>query len=327
VAVRSAPARLYNLLHLHYVGGLTLQETANDLGISLRQAYRDLRRGQQSVAEMLWFNRVERLPTSAAQLSSPDTEVARLEGNFTVTNLTATLEMALKAVHKLAESHSVSLNVSISENPAIITTSQAAAQQILIHVLSQAIRQSKPGILDVTLEAETGDIHLCVCYIPRHEPEVEMAVAPVIGQLIAQLRWQLSHQTSDSGAHVSRIKMSFSGSTVLIIDDNEGLVDLLQHYFSGMAYRVTAAMTGAEGLKLAEELLPDAILMDLMMPGMDGWELLQRLRSNPLTRDIPVIICSVINDPELAYSLGASLFIAKPVSRDIVLKALQETGI
>jgi CheY-like chemotaxis protein len=64
-----------------------------------------------------------------------------------------------------------------------------------------------------------------------------------------------------------------------------------------------------------------------MMPEMDGWELLQRLRTAPQTAATPVIICSVFNDPELAYSLGASLFLPKPVKRDEVLAALCQLDI
>ena len=78
---------------------------------------------------------------------------------------------------------------------------------------------------------------------------------------------------------------------------------------------------------MAEEASPDAIVLDVMMPGMHGWEFLQRLRNQPQTRDIPVLVCSIINNPTLAYSLGASLFLAKPVSRDGVLNALRQLGV
>jgi CheY-like chemotaxis protein len=61
----------------------------------------------------------------------------------------------------------------------------------------------------------------------------------------------------------------------------------------------------------------------VMMPGMDGWEVLQRLRNHPDTQHIPVIICSVFNDPELAYALGASSFLSKPVRREDIIKALR----
>ena len=98
----------------------------------------------------------------------------------------------------------------------------------------------------------------------------------------------------------------------------------MERYLTDRPCRVVAALSGREGLRLAQELQPDAIILDVMMPEMDGWELLQRLRTSPRTSNIPIIICSVFNDPELAYSLGASLFLPKPVSRDDVLGALSQ---
>jgi CheY-like chemotaxis protein len=64
-----------------------------------------------------------------------------------------------------------------------------------------------------------------------------------------------------------------------------------------------------------------------MIPEMDGWEVLQRLRNHPQTASIPIIICSVLDSPELAYSLGASLFLSKPIGRDDILNALHKIGV
>ena len=127
---------------------------------------------------------------------------------------------------------------------------------------------------------------------------------------------------SNSHSHVTA-----HGPTVLVIDDNDGLVKLVQRYLTDRDCRVIAATNGEEGLRLAQELLPDAIVLDVMMPEMDGWELLQRLRNRPQTATIPVIICSVISDPELAYSLGAALSLPKPISRRDVMDALHQLGV
>jgi CheY-like chemotaxis protein len=64
-----------------------------------------------------------------------------------------------------------------------------------------------------------------------------------------------------------------------------------------------------------------------MMPDMDGWEVLQRLRNHPATQHTAVIICSVFDDPELAYALGASSFLSKPVKREDIIKALRMESI
>jgi CheY-like chemotaxis protein len=121
--------------------------------------------------------------------------------------------------------------------------------------------------------------------------------------------------------------MVTEGPTVLVVDDNQGLVELLDRYLTGHACQVLAASSGQEGLRLARQVLPDAIVLDVMMPEMDGWELLQRLRAHELTAATPIIVCSVFDDPELAYSLGASLFLAKPVKRAEILAALRQLGV
>jgi CheY-like chemotaxis protein len=69
------------------------------------------------------------------------------------------------------------------------------------------------------------------------------------------------------------------------------------------------------------------MILDVMMPGASGWEILQTLRSHPPTATIPIIVCSVFNDPELAYALGATRFHSKPIRRDTILATLRELNI
>ncbi|MCS7062316.1 MAG: response regulator, partial [Anaerolineae bacterium] len=79
-------------------------------------------------------------------------------------------------------------------------------------------------------------------------------------------------------------------------------------------------------LRIAEETTPAAIILDVMMPEVDGWQILQELRRRPLTARTPIIICSVFNNPALALSLGATRYLLKPVRRDDVLRVLAEVG-
>jgi CheY-like chemotaxis protein len=149
----------------------------------------------------------------------------------------------------------------------------------------------------------------------------------VVAQLADRLGWLVRQEDQPWGTRVVALHVTTRGPTVLVIDDNEGLVKLVQRYLTDRDCRVIAATNGQEGLRLAQELLPDAIVLDVMMPEMDGWELLQRLRNRPQTATIPVIICSVISDPDLAYSLGAALFLSKPISRRDVMDALRHLGV
>jgi CheY-like chemotaxis protein len=328
VPLRAPHARVYNLLHLHYVEGMTVQEAAHELSLSLRQAYRDLRHGEESVAAVLWSRRAApTLPgpgAGAAQSSSVQTEIARLETHPRPVDLQRLLQYAQKAVERLAAQRAVDLHVEASPEPMIVAADQAVAQQVLVNILSHAVQQAQAGPLEVGLASEKEQICLTLRYARDPKATGALVINDVVAQLAARLGWKVQQEDQPAGTRLVTLRMAAHGSTVLVIDDNEGLVELLERYLAGYACRLVAATSGQAGLELAQELAPDAIVLDVMMPGMDGWELLQIMRTRPQTAAIPVIICSVFNDPELAYSLGASLFLPKPVSRDGILAALRQ---
>jgi CheY-like chemotaxis protein len=87
------------------------------------------------------------------------------------------------------------------------------------------------------------------------------------------------------------------------------------------------ANNGPKGIELAQQLQPNAIILDVMIPEMDGWQILQRLHSTPATRAIPVVVCSVFYDPELAFTLGAVDVLKKPVRKEDLAAALKKIGI
>lgn len=149
----------------------------------------------------------------------------------------------------------------------------------------------------------------------------------MILQLADRLGWTVLQQDQPEGPRTITLHMPVHGPTALVVDDNEGLVNLLERYLRDQACKVVGAANGKEGLELAQKVVADAIILDVMMPEMHGWEFLQRLRAQPQMADIPVIICSVINNPGLAYSLGASMFLRKPISRNGILKALHQVGV
>ncbi len=109
-----------------------------------------------------------------------------------------------------------------------------------------------------------------------------------------------------------------SGATgrLLVIDDEESARDLLKHALMKEGFEVFTASGGQEGLRLARELHPDVITLDIMMPGMDGWSVLSALKSDDHVANIPVIMISVIDDRNLNFELGAADYLIKPVDRE-----------
>jgi signal transduction histidine kinase/CheY-like chemotaxis protein len=102
---------------------------------------------------------------------------------------------------------------------------------------------------------------------------------------------------------------------VLVIDDDPLQRDLMQRYLSKEGFAVRTAADGTQGLRLARQLLPAAITLDVMMPDMDGWSVLSALKGDLTLRDIPVIMLTMVDDPERGFTLGASDYATKPVNR------------
>jgi DNA-binding response OmpR family regulator/two-component sensor histidine kinase len=111
---------------------------------------------------------------------------------------------------------------------------------------------------------------------------------------------------------------------VLIIEDDSDMANLLSQTVVNSGYRTIAVNNGKAGLQTAREQDVSAILLDVMMPGMDGWKVLQALKADRQTTQIPVIVCSVVDNRPLGYRLGASHYFVKPVEPDQLTSVLQE---
>ena len=96
---------------------------------------------------------------------------------------------------------------------------------------------------------------------------------------------------------------------------------LFRRFLDGI-YEVVEATSSEQALHLARTVRPRVITLDVMMPSQDGWEILQTIKHDPITENIPVIICSVLRERELALSLGAADCLAKPVTGPQLVSAL-----
>jgi CheY-like chemotaxis protein len=114
-----------------------------------------------------------------------------------------------------------------------------------------------------------------------------------------------------------------AGSLVLVVEDDQHAGDLLGHYLSEAGYRVAHASSGAQALALARSLKPDAITLDILLPGEDGLAILTQFKASPETKDIPVVVVSITEHRELGLSLGAVEWFVKPVQRDGFVKAVR----
>jgi CheY-like chemotaxis protein len=150
---------------------------------------------------------------------------------------------------------------------------------------------------DVAVESEVGRGSAFTIRLPAETPEAQTGEAQVAPR---------AQDTEGSGA----------AGTVLVIDDESDVRDLVQRFLAREGFRVVTAAGAEEGLARAREVRPDAITLDVLMPGMDGWAALSALKSSPETADIPVVMLTFVDDRNLGYALGAADYLAKPIDRE-----------
>ena len=110
--------------------------------------------------------------------------------------------------------------------------------------------------------------------------------------------------------------------TILAIDDDLQVIGLYERYLQPQGYQVIPLSDATRAVERVKQVKPFAITLDIMMPGVDGWQILDNLKSDPETRDIPIIVCSIIDDLEKGFNLGATDYLVKPIMEDDIVNAL-----
>ncbi len=142
---------------------------------------------------------------------------------------------------------------------------------------------------------------------------------------VIQLPTQVSTVLADPNAFtpLETIILQKERNTILVIDDDPTVHDILRRSLSEEGFQVLSASGGEEGLQMAHQLRPSAILLDVMMPGMDGWAVLTSLKNDLETIAIPVIMLTFMDNKNMGYALGVSDYLIKPVDRERLVTVLK----
>lgn len=160
---------------------------------------------------------------------------------------------------------------------------------------------------EIKVESETGKGSIFSCWIPASPSAASDASAEQ--QTLAQ--------------HAEYIDQADTVH-ILLIDDEPFNHQLMKRYLAKEGWTLAFAESGTKGIELAEKLQPHVILLDILMPSMDGWNVLSALKSNPKLQDIPVVIWSMTIDKQLGYTLGASEFLTKPLQKERLLQVMNK---
>jgi len=328
-------ARGYFLLVYRYVEEWPLPDIMRELGYSRRQFFREQQKALAMLAALLREKLPrEKLPQQAPVSAEPDdllaAEAERVLVQREAVDPFEVIQGVMKAIGPLAEQHSVALESDLNHRLPSIHGNRTLLRQVFLKALSNLITQ--PGTRRVRLRMRYKGWRVIAELITeegipggRSDDAVGRRGSDLdsLRRLVEMVGGQW--QGIDVRPEGRTCRFDFpadSQKVLLVVEDNEAVIRAFRRYLVGYNYQVVGATTGTEALQLAREVSPAAITLDVMMPSQDGWEILQALKNDPVTQYIPVIICSVLQDPELAHSLGAAGYLCKPVAQADLLAAL-----
>lgn len=332
VSHRDKEWRPYYALRYHYVDGLSAQQVEERMALGERQIQRERRRGLEALAHLLWEQRI--VPPSGADGATPSTgdgstdegallsqEVARMGVERVPTQVRSLVQNACQSVAGLAAAHGVAIECRGSLIERTMLVDPILLRQALVAALSYAVQTGTSDTVRVSASPDDDCFRLAISCLGPRDLRTEATLSGAEALVEAQGGSLIVREDAGQWAVTIEIPQQ-PVARILLIDDNVGTLHLYQRCLAQQNYHLTAVEDGLEALELAQAEKPDLIVLDVMMRGIDGWEVLQRLKSAPETRDIPVIICTVLKEHSLALSLGAAECLSKPIDRVSFLQAI-----
>jgi CheY-like chemotaxis protein len=121
-----------------------------------------------------------------------------------------------------------------------------------------------------------------------------------------------------------RIEHSVAGVPVVVVDDDSASQKILRHYLESVGYQVYGILDSRNAVEQIAQIQPQLVILDVLMPYVDGWEVLSQLRSTPATATIPVIMCSIVEQQHLGMVLGANDYLVKPIAEEALMAMVEQ---
>ncbi|WP_202879287.1 ATP-binding protein [Nocardioides cynanchi] len=275
------------------------------------------------------------------------------------------LESALSMVRERAAAHAIALELDVGPGVEELDADELRFKQVVLNLVSNAVKFTPDGGAVAVSARRTGrDLVVAVRDtgpgIPEEDrerifdsfqqggrgaPKAEgtglgLTLSRRIVQLFGGRLWLESEEGRGSTftfslpvypaltADGAATTLGKDGRpTILLVEDDRASLDLMIAYLAGSPALVLTAHDGVEALEMARRSPPAAVVLDVQLPRMDGWQVLEELKGDPATAQVPVVVASIVDDHARGLALGASAYLTKPIGRADLLEALAGAGV
>ena len=292
-------------------------------------------------------------------------EAGRMELELTTFSVRSALEYSLTLVRERAAAHAISLRLDVDDSADVVETDELRFRQVVLNLVSNAVKFSHDGG-EVVIRAWREDDELRVTVsdngigVPPEDRErifesfqqsgrqtgpnegtgLGLTLCRRIVELAGGRMWLESEVGlgsvfgfsiptvgTASPRDLDAAVASDPGQVVVVVEDDRASLELISLFLDSAGIRVVPARNGADGLAAVRRHQPAAVVLDIRLPGMDGWHVLEELKSDPVTEPAPVVVVTILDERPQAMALGAAEYIVKPVGREGLLDALGRVGV
>jgi len=334
--------RIYNVLHQRFVGQWSQRKVALNLALSERQLQREEKVAIKALMIHLWTTyRVDQawqtdhspsddmqdLEQKSHDLSELEAQELRATASLVEVDIAVVLDGVLATLKPALERSQMQVENRISIGMVLMLTYGELLRQAVLNVLFQLLGHDEGGTILLDAERLTGAVLLHIQRSSPVEPEVLASerfasARALLGVLHGEL---IVGSEAANNAYLQRVTIRLADAAktpILFVDDNIDTLRLYQHYLAHTGYQVVGCSAPLQSLQMAKDKAVCCVVLDVLMPELDGWRALEILRHDPITGAIPIIVTSILPQAELALALGAVEFIRKPIAQADLLAAL-----